>query len=439
MFETIFALATAPLKSALAIIRISGDNSFSIINKMVKKPIKKDKGISINTIFFNEKEIDQVVINKYVSPNSFTGEDSLEIICHGSMLIVKEIISILIILGAREARNGEFSERAFLNKKIDLVQAEAINDMINASTSEGKDLALLSLNGKTSLELLPLIDKVGYLLSLIEVNIDYPEYEDLEEINKDKIINLINEMIPHIEALLESAKKGYVIVNGINVAIVGRPNVGKSSLLNALLGKEKAIVTDIAGTTRDIVEGDINIDGLSLHLIDTAGIRESDNVIESIGIKKAKENITSADLVLVLLDSSNITKEDEELIKLVHDKKNIIVYNKKDLVNIKDTNNIYISAKNNDIKPLINKIKEIFGIDNFDISKPSLTSAREIGLLSSAKENLILAKENAIKDLPIDIISSSIMSAFKDLKGIIGEDNSIDISKEIFSRFCVGK
>jgi len=441
MFETIVALATAPIKSSLAIIRLSGDDCFEIVSKCFSKEIKADKknDILVGYIKDENKVIDQVVMNIYVAPNSFTGENSVEIMCHGSLIIIKDIITILIKNGAREAKRGEFTERAFLNRKIDLIQAESINDMINASTKEGKDLAIMSLTGRTSKEIKPIIEKVADLLSLIEVNIDYPEYEDIEVANKERIVNDINEFLPKIDDLLESANKGHLFVEGVNVAIVGKPNVGKSSLLNALINENKAIVTNIPGTTRDIVEGNLSLNGVPLHLIDTAGIRESKDIIENIGVTKSKEEIDKADLIILVLDASNITNEDKELIELTKGKKVITVYNKLDKVKEKEKGNIYISALENNIEPLKNAILEKLGITNFDFNKPALTSSREIGLLEKAKKDLMDALDLANNDMNIDLIASSLMSSFKNLKTITGEESTIDISKEIFSRFCVGK
>ena len=267
--ETIVALATAPIKSALAIIRVSGDDAFELVSKCFSKDIRdiKERTLLFGNIVDNKKVIDEVVLAIYKGPKSFTGEDLVEIMCHGSMLIANEIIELLLSKGARYATNGEYSSRAFLNGRIDLIQAEAINDVINASSKEAKELSILSLKGKTSELILPIKKRIADVLSLIEVNIDYPEYEDIEVANKNHVISLVDELVPQINSLVESGEKGLIIKEGIKVALVGKPNVGKSSLLNALLGESKAIVTDIAGTTRDVVEGEINLNGVVLHLI----------------------------------------------------------------------------------------------------------------------------------------------------------------------------
>ena len=439
MFETIVALATAPIKSALSIIRLSGDDVFDVVSKCFNKDLRdiKEKTILFGSVVSENVKIDEVVLLAYKGPKSFTGEDSVEIICHGSPLIAKQIIEACIKNGARMATNGEFSSRAYMHNKIDLVQAEAINDVINATTKEAKNLSLLSLDGKTSELVRPIKTRVADLLSLIEVNIDYPEYEDIEVANKDKVVALADELIPQINVLVEDGQKAKIINEGVKVALVGKPNVGKSSLLNAFLGEDRAIVTDIAGTTRDVVEGHVNDDGVVLHLYDTAGIRESEDKIESIGIEKSKKTIKEADIVVVLLDSSNeLDEEDKQILEYTKEHDPIVVYNKDD--NNK-SNQLSISALNNQIRPLIDVIKERIGIDEKSFSKPALNNARQLGLLCKAKESLLKAKEDALNDLTIDLISTSLFDAYTSILEILGEANQIDLAKEIFSRFCVGK
>ena len=441
MFETIIALATPPFKSALAIIRVSGEDSFSIVSKCFSKDLTKvDKRTSfVGKIIDGETLIDDVVLIAYKGPKSFTGEDLVEIICHGSMLIANQIIKVLLSKGARLAERGEYSMRAYLNGKVDLVQAEAINDVINAQTEEAKALSLLSLEGDTSSLINPIKTKIADLIALIEVNIDYPEYEDIEVANKEKIVTSIDEMLPIIDNLVSDGEKGKIIKDGVKVAIVGKPNVGKSSLLNALMGEEKAIVTEIAGTTRDIVEGDVNLNGVVLHLLDTAGIRESDDKVESIGINKAKETINEAELVIVVLDASReLDDEDREILDLSKDKNRIIVYNKTDIKKI-DGDVLSISALNKDITALKNEIYHVLGLSEQSFKQPSLNNARQIGLLRQAKESLLDAKRDALNDLGVDLISVSLMDAYTSILSITGENHDIDISKEIFSRFCVGK
>ena len=437
MFETIVALATPPAKSALAIIRISGDDCFKVVSKVFTKDLtgEKKKGIHYGYIKDGEKIIDQVVLLVYVSPHSFTGENSVEIITHGSMLIVNEIIQLLLKNGARLATNGEFSSRAFLNGKIDLVQAEAINDMINATTTEARDLSMISLTGETSKVFKPIKEKIGEILSHIEVNIDYPEYEDIEVTSKEEILEKCTEIIGNIEVLIKEGERNKVYRDGVRIAIVGKPNVGKSSLLNALIKEDKAIVTAIPGTTRDVVEGDFNLSGVPVHLFDTAGIRDSEDVIEQIGIDKAKKAVDTADLILFVVDETGI---DNELYSLIKDKKHIIVTNKSDLISQKNTGNLYISAKNNDVSPLLKKIKDELEIGDV-IIKPTFNNTRQLGILKQMVFYLKNAIEDTNKDQPIDLVSVSIMAAYNCALDLLGESNKNDLTDEIFSRFCVGK
>ena len=442
MFETIVALATPPMKSALAIIRLSGDDVLTIVSKCFTRDIRNitKKEMYYGSIVDGEEKIDDVVLLAYKGPKSFTGEDSVEIICHGSILIANQIIQVLIKNGARLATNGEYSSRAFMHNKIDLVQAEAINDVINATTAEAKNISLLSLDGKASEKIVPIKTRIADVLSLIEVNIDYPEYEDIEQANKDTIVNLANELVPQIDLLVSEGNKAKIIKDGIKVAIVGKPNVGKSSLLNALVGEEKAIVTDIAGTTRDIVEGDVNLGGLTLHLLDTAGIHDTDDKVENIGVEKAKSSIYQADLVILVIDNSKtIDEEDKKLLDETKNLRRIVVLNKSDLDNAAKIDGVTISAGSNDIENLIKKIKEVVGLDEKVFKTPALNNTRQIGLLQNAKENLLKAKTDIENGLTIDLVSVSILEAYTSVLEILGEANQMDLAKEIFSRFCVGK
>jgi len=442
MFNTIVALATPPMKSALAIIRVSGDDCFDIVSKIVSKDIRSidKRTLLICNIVDNNNIVDEVVLAIYKGPKSFTGEDLVEIICHGSMLIANQIISLLLKNGASLATNGEYSQRAFLHNRIDLVQAEAINDVINSISNEAKELSLLSLKGDTSELIIKVKDRIADILSLIEVNIDFPEYEDIEQANKAMIINVIDEVHQTVDKLVEDGQKAQIITNGIKVAIVGKPNVGKSSLLNALLGEEKAIVTPIEGTTRDIVEGTANMDGIILHLLDTAGIRESDNVVEAIGVNKSKETINEADLVLVVLDGSNeLTTQDKEVLNLSKNKNRIIVCNKSDIKHLDIEDAVYISALNKDLSELTVAIKNMYGITDKTFKQPALNNARQIGLLKKTLISLDKAKNDAEDNLPVDLISVNLNDAYKTILEILGENIDTDFSREIFKRFCVGK
>ena len=441
MFETIVALATPPLRSALAIVRLSGDDCFFIVSKFFTKDITKVEKNTIYHGFIKDEEelIDEVVLLAYKGPRSFTGEDSVEIMCHGSPLIFNRIIKVALKNGARLATNGEYSSRAYAHGKLNLMQAESINDLINAETEESKKLSLMALKGDTAKLIEPLKKSLGDILSLIEVNIDYPEYLDIEEANNEKIVEICNENIKYIKKLIKDGVKGNIIKDGINVAIVGKPNVGKSSILNALLNENKAIVTDVKGTTRDIVEGKINLNGVVINLFDTAGIRESSDEVESIGIEKSISKLKDSDIVLCVFDSQEYDDEDKEITKLVEGKNTIFVYNKKDLVQNNLDDKLYVSALNKDVEPLKKAIIEKLGLSKENYDNPSIANTREIGILENIKTILEQVLIDVKSEIPIDLINSELKEAYLKTLSITGEDNDFDIAKEIFSRFCVGK
>ena len=441
MFETIVALATPPLKSALAIVRLSGDDCFFIVSKLFTKNLEKLEGNKILHGYIKDGDelIDEVVLLAYKAPHSFTGENSVEIISHGSPLIFNKIIKTALKYGARLATNGEYSARAYTHGKLNLMQAEAINDLINAETEESKKLSMMALKGDTTKLIEPLKKSLGDILSLIEVNIDYPEFLDIEEANNEKIIEICKENIKYIDKLIQDGKKGNIIKDGINIAIVGKPNVGKSSILNAFLNEEKAIVTNIKGTTRDVVEGKTNLKGVLINLFDTAGIRESSDEVESIGIKKSIDKLKESDLVLCVFDSDVLDDEDKEILSLVKDKNTIFVYNKMDLNKDNNDDKLRVSALNKNIEPLKEEILKRLGLSEENYNNPSIANAREIGLLENVKETLNHVLFNVENEVPIDIINSELKNAYLQVLSILGEDNDFDIAKEIFSRFCVGK
>lgn len=443
MFETIVALATPPLRSALSIIRMSGEDCFNIVNNFFSKEIKFTER---NKIFFgnivDDEIIDEVILLAYNKPFSYTGEECVEIICHGNPIIFNKIIEIAIKNGARLATGGEFTSRAFLNGKYNLIQAESIQDLINAETLESKKLSLLALKGESSKLILPIKTSLAEILSLIEVNINYPEYLDIEQANQRKITEVCRQNISYIDSLILNGKKGKIIKDGINIVIVGKPNVGKSSILNSLIGENKAIVTDIKGTTRDIVEGRFNLNGVMINLFDTAGIRDSEDIVEKKGIEKSIEKLKESDLVIAVFDSVNKDDEDKKILETITNYKHIIIYNKKDIndySSILRKNEIAISAINNDIKILKDKIMETLGLQKSNYDNPSICNQREIALLEKTKQILNNVLLDISNNIPIDIINSSIQSAYLTILSLLGEDNDFDIADEIFSRFCVGK
>ena len=440
--DVIVALATPSMESAIAVIRVSGENSLSLLKEIFSnKSDYQGNKVYYGKIKDNQEIIDEVLVSTFVAPKSFTGEDSFEINCHGGMFIVKRIIELCIKKGARLAKRGEFSKRAFLNDKMDLLQAESINDMIRAESELEAKLALNGLVGNTS----KLIENIEHdfleLLSNIEVNIDYPEYDEAEVATKEYVSETIEKIIEMIQILIKDSKVGKRIKDGLNIAILGKPNVGKSSILNALLNEEKAIVTDIEGTTRDIVEGQITLNGLKVNLLDTAGIRETVNKVEKIGIEKSLDLIEKADLIIMVLDASKkLEEEDYKLLELTKNSNRIIVANKKE---IKEQNfnydTIEISAKNNDIEALKEAIINSIGFNIKDYNnKPMLSNVRHIGLL----ENSVSHLENVLKELelvPIDLLTTELTQALENIRDILGHKSRLDMVDEIFSRFCLGK
>jgi len=439
--DTIVALCSGAIKSAISVIRVSGNDSFNIVNSIFSnKKEKLHQKAYYGFIKENDEIVDEVMVTYYVGPKSFTAEDMVEISCHGNMYIVSKIIELIISKGARLAENGEFTKRAFLFNRIDLVNAESINDLINANSKQAVKLAMSGLNGLTSEYVLKLSDDLLNVISQIEVNIDYPEYDDVEQLRYDSVLPSINEFINQLDKVIDDTKKGQTIKDGIDTVIVGRPNVGKSSLLNAMLKEDKAIVTNIAGTTRDIVEGKIDFYGLTLNLIDTAGIRKSDDVIENIGINKSLKSLEKAQLVLLVIDGSEaLTKEDEELLEKTKDYKRIIVINKNDNdIKVNIENAVYISSLNKDLKQLEERIKEEFKDLSYN-DEPLLFNARQLGLLNKAKESLLSAKNEAENGQVIDIIAIDLQAAYGCILEILGKRNKEDLLDNIFSKFCLGK
>lgn len=444
---TIAALATAYGESALAIIRISGNDSFTLINRIFTNKFKEDETWKIKYGYLKDPKnntiVDEVLCAFYRAPRSYTGEDMVELFIHGGQLIIDKAMTLILNNGAVLAKNGEFSERAYLNGKIDLIQAEAINDMIRASSEEALQVAISSLKGEVSNVVRDFKEEIIELLSHIEVNIDYPEYDAQEELTIEEIKPRIASLIERIEKIINDAKIGNIIKDGIKTAIVGKPNVGKSSLLNALIKEDKAIVTKIPGTTRDIVEGRINVNGVILNLLDTAGIRTSDDVVEKIGIEKSIKTLNEAQLVVLVLDASSLLdKEDDYLLELTKNTNRIIVYNKIDEVINKEEyeDKVVISAKNDDVENLISAIKKQIGFDpSIYQYQPLLSNQRHLMLMNRAYDYLKEAYEGVLNANLVDLISIDIKNALESVLELLGEEVNLDISNEIFSRFCVGK
>ena len=441
--NTIVALSTPFMESAIAVIRLSGNDAIDIVNKMFTKDLTNAKSQTIHYGYlkYNDEIIDEVMVSVFRAPRTYTCENMVEIATHGSLIIINKVISACVSLGATIAERGEFTKRAYLNGRIDLVQAESINDIIHSDSEEAINIALSGLKGNVSNLVKNLKTQVEDVIGKMEVNIDYPEYYDIEVETNETILPKVDKLLLDIDVILNEAKIGMLIKNGIKTAIIGKPNVGKSSLLNAFLGKNKAIVTNIPGTTRDVVEGSINLNGIKLDLLDTAGIHESNDEVENIGINKSKESLDEAELVLLVLDASNELNEiDKELLELTKNKNRIIVLNKCDLDKKLNIEGIEISAINQDITLLKNKIIEVLGFDIKDYkNKALLTSSRQIGLINKTKEALLNIKELIKEEAPFDILSVDMKIAYDSLKEILGEISSLGYDDVIFSKFCVGK
>ena len=439
--DTFVSLCSGAVKAAISVIRVSGSSSFDIVNSVFSnKKEKQHQKVYYGYIKDEDEIVDEVMVAYYKGPHSFTAEDMVEISCHGNMYIVEKILELLISKGARIADRGEFSQRAFLFKRIDLVNAEAINDLINASSKQAVKLALSGLKGLTCSYVDELSNGLLDVISQIEVNIDYPEYDDIEQLTFDSVLPSINNFLVQLDKVIDDTKKGQTIKDGINTVILGKPNVGKSSLLNALLKEDKAIVTSIAGTTRDIVEGKIDFYGLTLNLVDTAGIHESNDFIEQIGINKSLESLKKAQLVLLVLDGSReLEDEDYELLEKTKDHTRIIVINKNDQeLKFKMDEAVYISSVNKDLKELEVKIKEIFKDLSYN-DEPLLFNARQLGLLNQAKGHLLEAKHQAENGQVIDLISIDLKQAYVCILEILGKNNAEGLLDNIFSKFCLGK
>ena len=450
MTDTIAAIATAVGTSAVNIIKISGPSAISIVNKIFTKDLTK---LSSNTINYgyiknNGETIDEVLVSIFRNPNSSTGEDVIEINSHGGIAVTNKILEILLTNGCRLAEPGEYLKRAFLNGKKDLLEAESISDLINAKTESFRKMSTKGLTGELSALIKRLREKLLNIIANIEVNIDYPEYEDAIVYTNELLEKNIIEIKEELQKIVNESEKGSLIKNGINVGIIGKPNVGKSSLLNKLINEDKAIVTDIEGTTRDIVEGTFVLNGVNINLIDTAGIRETDNIVEKIGVEKSKNIIEKSNMVIALFDGSReFDKEDKEILKEIKGKKAIILINKVDLPQkldkseIKDFETIEISVKDNKgINLLIEKIKEFFNLNEIETGDFTyLSNARQISII---KEALALSEEiksQNEKHTPVDLIQIDIQKLWEKLGELTGDTYKDELLDEIFSKFCLGK
>lgn len=453
MNETICAIATSQGVGAIAIIRVSGDNAINIVNKIFKgKDLTKVKSHTINYghIMDKDQEIDEVLVSVMKAPKTFTAEDTVEINTHGGISPTNKTLELLLENGCRLAEPGEFTKRAFLNGRIDLLEAEAVMDMINSKTEKQRKMAINQIGGKVSDLINSLRSDMVQIISNINVNIDYPEYDDVDIITDNILIPKITNLKQRIEKILKESINGKIIKDGIKTSIIGRPNVGKSSLLNALLEEDKAIVTDIAGTTRDIVEGQVVINGIILNMIDTAGIRETEDLVESIGVEKSKKMIDKSDLILLMLNNNEqLTDDIKEVFEKIKDKNYIVIINKIDLEKKLDINSLDIDkdkiiklsiTENKGLEELKNKIIELFNIEAIETQDPTyLNNSRSISILKNCLSAINDVEEGLKNNMPIDMIELDIKNIWEELGKINGTSYEEELLDEMFSRFCLGK
>ena len=452
MNDTICAISTAQGVGAIAIIRVSGEKAIPIVNKIFKgKDLEKADSHNIvygHIVDNSQNEIDEVLVTIMKAPRTYTTEDTVEINTHGGIAPTNKVLELLLLNGCRLAEPGEFTKRAFLNGRIDLLEAEAVMDKINAQTEKQNELATNGLNGKISKLIDDLRDDMIQIISNINVNIDYPEYDDVDIITNDLIVPKITNLKTRISKIIDESKNGLMIKDGLTMSIIGEPNAGKSSLLNALIEENKAIVTDIAGTTRDIVEGKIIINGIPINIIDTAGIRETKDIIESIGVEKSKQMIEKSDLIILIINNNTeINKDIKDIYNKIKNKNHIIILNKIDLKNIanieefKNENIIKMSIKNNQgIEDLKKEIIDMFNLSQIELNDPTyLSNTRSIAILKNCYKS-IESIENSLKNnIPIDMIEIDIKNIWEELGKINGKYYDEELLDEMFKRFCLGK
>lgn len=454
--DTIAAISTAIGEAGIAIVRMSGDDSINIIDKIFKSASGKKMAEAENRKFLyghivdGDKQIDEVLVVKMKGPHSYTAEDIVEIHCHGGVVSVKRILNLILSKGARLAEKGEFTKRGFLNGRIDLTQAEAVIDMIKAKTDLSFDMGLNQLSGALSEVLNKLKDELVSMQALIVANIDFPD-KDIEDAAYNDLIERSNKILDKMDNLLDNSKNSRLLRDGINTVILGKPNVGKSSLLNGLLKYDRAIVTDIAGTTRDIIEDYINLDGVLLKITDTAGIRETEDEVEKIGVNIAREKLKEADLVIAIFDiSREFDKDDEEILNLIKDKKHITILNKDDLEQkisdeeiekyFKDDYLRLSVMENESVKKIENLIIDLFFDGELQISSDSvLSNLRHINALKEAKKSLLEVNESLKKKVFLDLIEVDLENVIGHISEITGTITTEDILDRVFSDFCIGK
>ena len=449
MEDTIVAISTSLGVGAISILRVSGKESIPLVNSIFKgKDLAKVKSHTIHYGFIKDKEeiIDEVLVSVMLSPKTFTTEDIVEINCHGGIATTNRILELLIENGGRLAEPGEFTKRAFLNGRISLLEAESVSDLIESKSESQRRMAISGVNGRLTAIIKKIREDILNIIANIEVNIDYPEYEDALEITHEYLKEKGKMIKQDLELLVSNAKVGKLIKSGIDIALVGRPNVGKSSILNALLNEERAIVTDISGTTRDVIEAHMNLNGIEINLIDTAGIRETEDVVEKIGVDKSKQIIDSADLIILVLNNNEKqTEEDQRLLKQINDKKYIVFVNKDDLeTKLILENNLNVIKGNTKelegLEKLKQKIIEMYNLDQINEKDLTyLSNVRQINLVSESLKSIEKSLEDIEKEIPIDMLEIHLRHAFDVLGTLIGETYEDELVDKLFKNFCLGK
>lgn len=452
-FDTIAAISTPLGEGAIGIVRLSGTKALDIAKSIFKG--KDLTTVASHTLNYGHiirpstgEVIDEVMVSVMLAPKTFTREDVIEINTHGGIAVTNDILQLLIKQGARMAEPGEFTKRAFLNGRIDLTQAEAVMDLIRAKTDKAMSIAIKQLDGSLSQLITNTRQEILNTLAQVEVNIDYPEYDDVEEMTTALLRDKTREFQALLEQLLRTAKRGKILREGLSTAIIGRPNVGKSSLLNTLLREDKAIVTDIAGTTRDIIEEYVNIKGIPLKLVDTAGIRETDDLVEQIGVERSKKALQEADLVLLVLNASEkLTQQDKALLALSQDSNRIILLNKTDLEQVIEKDQLPEEAipisvlQNQNIDLIEDRINQLFfdhtGLIEQDATY--LSNARHISLIEQAVQSLEAVNEGLALGMPVDLLQIDLTRAWEILGEITGDAAPDELITQLFSQFCLGK
>lgn len=458
--DTIAAIATAMTNSGIGIIRISGEDAFTVIDRIYqskngKKKLSEEKSHTVHYGYIvddtkENKIIDEVMVLIMRAPNTYTREDTVEIDCHGGVLVMQKILDTVVCHGARPAEPGEFTKRAFLNGRIDLTQAESVMDVISSKNEFALKSSISQLQGSLQKEIKELREKIIYEIAFIESALDDPEHINIDGYGQ-KLKTVAEECKERIEHLLDTADNGKILKEGIDTVIVGKPNAGKSSLMNVLLKKERAIVTDIAGTTRDVLEEQMNLNGITLNIIDTAGIRDTEDIVEKIGVDKAKDYLVNADLIIYVVDSStSLDENDEKIMEMIKDRTALVLLNKSDLDTVTteemiashlDQKIIKVSMKENQgVDELENAIKELFFHGKVELNdEVYITNARHKAALSNAKDSLNMVLDSIAMEMPEDFYSIDLMNTYEELGNILGESLGEDLVNEIFSKFCTGK